>query len=84
MLVTTLGRRLWRGAVVRRRCFWRTNGVFAFGKDVRSALKAAVMLEDVSKTCHLALLLGTPQAIPSDEVEKWHGRYHSTYGQPAK
>jgi L-ribulose-5-phosphate 4-epimerase len=58
------------------------HGVFAFGKDVRSALKAAVMLEDVSKTCHLALLLGKPEAIPADEVEKWYGRYHSTYGQP--
>jgi L-ribulose-5-phosphate 4-epimerase len=58
------------------------HGVFAFGKDARSALKAAVMLEDVAKTCHLALLLGKPQVIAEDEVEKWYGRYHSTYGQP--
>ena len=58
------------------------HGVFAFGKDVRSALKAAVMLEDVSKTCHLALLLGKPEAIPAEEVRKWYDRYHSTYGQP--
>ncbi len=58
------------------------HGVFAFGKDSRSAMKTAVMLEDVSKTCHLALLLGQPSVIPEDEVEKWYGRYHTTYGQP--
>jgi L-ribulose-5-phosphate 4-epimerase len=63
--------------------FLANHGVFAFGKDARSALKAAVMLEDVAKTCHLALLLGKPHAIAEDEVEKWYGRYHSTYGQPA-
>lgn len=62
--------------------FLANHGVFAFGKNARGALKAAVMLEDVSKTCHLALLLGKPQAIPAEEVEKWYGRYHSTYGQP--
>lgn len=60
------------------------HGVFAFGKDSRSAMKTAVMLEDVSKTCHLALLLGKPPVIPEDEVEKWYGRYHTTYGQPGR
>lgn len=60
------------------------HGAFAFGKDARSALKAAVMLEDVAKTCHLALLLGKPRAIPSEEVKKWYDRYHSTYGQPGE
>lgn len=57
------------------------HGVFTFGADVRAAFKAAVMLEDVSKTCHLALLLGKPQALAADEVEKWYERYHTTYGQ---
>ncbi len=59
------------------------HGVFAFGKSPRSALKAAVMLEDIAKTCHLALLLGKPQPLPPDEVAKWYERYHTTYGQPA-
>lgn len=58
------------------------HGVFAFGKDARSAFKAAVMLEDVCKTCHLALLLGKPEPIPETEIRKWYERYHSTYGQP--
>ena len=59
------------------------HGVFAFGPTPRSALKAAVMLEDVAKTCHLALLLGTPTALPAEEVRKWYERYHTTYGQDA-
>lgn len=60
------------------------HGVFAFGPTARAALKTAVMLEDVAKTCHLALLLGRPKPLPAREVRKWYGRYHSTYGQPDK
>ncbi|HEV2493573.1 MAG TPA: L-ribulose-5-phosphate 4-epimerase [Terriglobia bacterium] len=57
------------------------HGAFAFGATPRAALKAAVMLEDVAKTVHLALLLGEPQPLPPDEVKKWYDRYHTTYGQ---
>lgn len=57
------------------------HGAFAFGPTPTAALKAAVMLEDVAKTCHLALLLGKPEPLPAEEVEKWYDRYHSTYGQ---
>jgi L-ribulose-5-phosphate 4-epimerase len=57
------------------------HGVFAFGKDVKAALKTAVMLEDVAKTCHLASQLGAPNVLPAEEVSKWYERYHSTYGQ---
>ncbi|HET7213773.1 MAG TPA: L-ribulose-5-phosphate 4-epimerase [Terriglobia bacterium] len=60
------------------------HGVFAFGPTPRAALKTAVMLEDVAKTCHLALLLGKPKPLPAHEVRKWYHRYHSTYGQPVK
>jgi len=60
------------------------HGVFAFGPTPRAALKSAVMLEDVAKTCHLALLLGKPKPLPAREVRKWYDRYHSTYGQPGK
>jgi L-ribulose-5-phosphate 4-epimerase len=58
------------------------HGVFTFGPSARAALKAAVMLEDVARTCHLALALGSPQALPKEEVRKWYERYHSSYGQP--
>jgi L-ribulose-5-phosphate 4-epimerase len=60
------------------------HGVFAFGPTPRAALKSAVMLEDVAKTCHLALLLGKPKPLPAKEVRKWYDRYHTTYGQPGR
>jgi L-ribulose-5-phosphate 4-epimerase len=58
------------------------HGAFSWGPTVRDALKAAVMLEDVAKTCHLALLRGQPRPLPAEEVKKWWDRYHTTYGQP--
>ena len=57
------------------------HGVFAIGKSPRDVLKAAVMLEDVAHTCHLALLKGKPKALPAKEVSKWFDRYHTSYGQ---
>ena len=60
------------------------HGVFAWGPTPREAVKAAVMLEDVAKTVHLALLLGKPEPLPREEVKKWWDRYHSTYGQERK
>lgn len=60
------------------------HGAFAFGPTPAAALKAAVMLEDVAKTCHLALLLGTPNPLAPEEVAKWYERYHTTYGQSKK
>jgi len=60
------------------------HGTFAWGPDPRAALKAAVMLEDVCKTVHLALLFGKPTMLPPSEVKKWWTRYHTWYGQPGK
>ena len=60
------------------------HGAFAIGKTPRDALKAAVMLEDVAHTCHLALLKGDPKPLPADEVKKWFDRYHTSYGQKSK
>jgi L-ribulose-5-phosphate 4-epimerase len=60
------------------------HGTFSWGPTPRDALKAAVMLEDVAKTCFLALLLGEPKPLPPEEVKKWWDRYHTTYGQEKK
>ena len=60
------------------------HGVFAFGATPRAALKAAVMVEDVAKTCHLALLRGRPKPLPPREIKKWWDRYHTTYGQAGR
>lgn len=57
------------------------HGVFAWGPSVKDALKAAVMVEDVAKTVHLALQLGTPPPLDPAEALKWWDRYHNRYGQ---
>jgi L-ribulose-5-phosphate 4-epimerase len=57
------------------------HGVFAWGATPDAALKAAVMVEDVAKTVHLAMQIGQPRDIPPDEAEKWYERYHQRYGQ---
>jgi len=59
----------------------KNHGVFTVGKNAKSAVKTAVMVEDVAKTVHLALQLGTPDAIPPDLVKKLHDRYVNVYGQ---
>ena len=57
------------------------HGVFAWGATPEAALKAAVMVEDVAKTVHLAMQIGEPREITPDEAEKWYKRYHERYGQ---
>lgn len=59
----------------------KNHGVFTVGRTPEEALKAAVMLEDVAKTVHLALMIGEPQAIPAAEVARAHERYLRCYGQ---
>ncbi len=59
----------------------KNHGVFAIGPTPTAATKAAVMVEDIAKTVHLALLLGQPDEIPAEEVARAHRRYMEKYGQ---
>jgi L-ribulose-5-phosphate 4-epimerase len=59
----------------------KNHGVFTIGKNAESAMKAAVMVEDVARTVWYALQLGTPDVIPAEEVAKLHDRYTNVYGQ---
>ncbi|MRK00289.1 L-ribulose-5-phosphate 4-epimerase [Aeromicrobium sp. S22] len=59
----------------------RNHGVFAIGADARSAVKAAVMCEDVARTTHIARQLGTPSALTPEQVARLHDRYQNAYGQ---
>ncbi len=59
----------------------QNHGVFTVGPDPKAALKAAVMVEDVAKTVHLAMLRGKPIPIPEEEVLRGHRRYQEKYGQ---
>ena len=59
----------------------KNHGVFTIGKNAESAVKAAVMTEDVARTVWYALQIGTPDVIPPEDVTKLHQRYTNVYGQ---
>ena len=59
----------------------KNHGVFTIGSSARAAVKAAVMVEDIAKTVFLALLQGTPDEIPIQEVRRAHKAYKEKYGQ---
>ena len=59
----------------------QNHGPFTIGKDARSAVKAAVMCEEVARTVHIARQLGEP--LPSDpgQIESLYDRYQNVYGR---
>ena len=57
------------------------HGPFTIGRDPRDAVKAAVMLEDVARTVHVARQLGTPAALQPTDVDALFARYQNVYGQ---
>jgi L-ribulose-5-phosphate 4-epimerase len=57
------------------------HGPFTIGRDARDAVKAAVMLEDVARTVHIARQLGTPPELPAADVTSLFERYQNVYGQ---
>jgi L-ribulose-5-phosphate 4-epimerase len=57
------------------------HGVFTIGKDARSAVKAAVMCEDVARTVHLARQLGPVERLPQEAIDRLYDRYQNVYGQ---
>jgi len=59
----------------------KNHGVFTIGKDARSAVKAAVMTEDIAATVWMSLQIGQPDEIPSEDVARLHARYINVYGQ---
>ena len=59
----------------------QNHGVFTVGRDAKSAVKAAVMCEDVARTTHLARQLGEPIAIAQPYVDRLFDRYQNVYGQ---
>jgi L-ribulose-5-phosphate 4-epimerase len=64
-----------------RAVLMRNHGPFTIGKDARAAVKAAVMVEDVARTVHIARQLGAPAAIAESDVSSLYERYQNSYGQ---
>ena len=59
----------------------RNHGVFTIGKDAKSAMKKAVMVEDIAKTTYYALKLRNPIELTEKQIKNCYERYQNTYGQ---
>lgn len=57
------------------------HGPFTIGADAKAAVKAAVMVEEVARTIHIALQLGTPHPIEQDKIDSLYDRYQNVYGR---
>ena len=57
------------------------HGPFTIGKNALAAVKAAVMLESVARTVHVARLMGTPTRIDQSDIDSLYARYQHVYGQ---
>jgi L-ribulose-5-phosphate 4-epimerase len=64
-----------------RAVLMQNHGVFTIGKDAKDAVKAAVMVEDVAKTVHIARQLGDVIPIPQESIDSLFNRYQNVYGQ---
>jgi L-ribulose-5-phosphate 4-epimerase len=59
------------------------HGPFTIGHDGRDAVKAAVMVEEVARTVHLAQAHGEPTPIATPLIDSLWERYQNVYGQGA-
>ena len=59
----------------------RNHGPFTVGRDARAAVKAAVLVEDVARTVHIAHQLGELPALRGEDIDRLHTRYQNVYGQ---
>jgi L-ribulose-5-phosphate 4-epimerase len=64
-----------------RAVLMQNHGPFTIGVDARDAVKAAVMVEDVARTVHIATQLGEPVPIPQEAIDALFDRYQNVYGQ---
>ena len=61
----------------------RNHGPFTVGPNARSAVKAAVMVEDVARTVHIGQQLGALDRIDGQDITALFDRYQNVYGQTA-
>lgn len=62
----------------------QNHGPFTIGKDAEDAVKAAVMLEDVARTVHIAQQGGPLIPIPQEAIDSLFHRYQNVYGQASE
>jgi len=66
-----------------RAVLMQNHGPFTIGVDAKDAVKAAVMVEDVARTVHLAREAGPLIPIPQEAIDSLFNRYQNVYGQSA-
>ena len=59
----------------------QNHGVFTVGRDARSAVKSAVLCEEVARTVHISRQLGELLPIPQADIDRLFVRYQNVYGQ---
>jgi L-ribulose-5-phosphate 4-epimerase len=64
-----------------RAVLMQNHGPFTIGADARAAVKAAVMVEEVARTVHIARQLGDPVQIEPAKIDALYDRYQNVYGQ---
>ena len=64
-----------------RAVLMQNHGPFTIGSDGRDAVKAAVMVEEVARTVHIARQLGDVIPIPQEKIDALYARYQNVYGQ---
>ena len=64
-----------------RAVLMQNHGPFTIGTDAKDAVKAAVMVEDVARTVHLAREAGPLIPIPQEAIDSLYNRYQNVYGQ---
>ncbi len=64
-----------------RAVLMQNHGPFTIGVTAKDAVKAAVMVEDVARTVHLAREGGPLIPIPQEAIDSLYARYQNVYGQ---
>jgi L-ribulose-5-phosphate 4-epimerase len=59
----------------------KSHGVFTIGNDPKSAVKSAVLCEEVARTVHISRQLGNPLPIAQADIDNLYERYQNVYGQ---
>lgn len=64
-----------------RAVLMQNHGPFTIGSDGKDAVKAAVMVEEVARTVHIAKQLGDVIPIAQEHIDALFERYQNVYGQ---
>lgn len=58
----------------------KQHGVFTIGPNIKKALQAAVMVEDIAHTVAIARTIGQISDLPAEEISANYDRYQNRYG----